>query len=56
MLENTVPRLADKLHCTGCGACAAKCPKKCITMKVRDHVRDANAKVGTTPEKVLEVK
>lgn len=42
--------------CTGCGACAAKCPKKCITMKVRDHVRDANAKVGTTPEKVLEVK
>ena len=40
--------------CTGCGACAEKCPKKCITMKVRDHVRDANAKVGTTPEKVLE--
>ena len=39
--------------CTGCGACAEKCPKKCITMKVRDHTRDANAKVGTTPREVL---
>lgn len=35
--------------CTGCGKCAEKCPKKCITMHVREHVRDANAKVGTTP-------
>lgn len=35
--------------CTGCGECAKKCPKKAITMKVRDHARDANAKVGTTP-------
>ena len=35
--------------CTGCGKCAEKCPKKCITMKVREHTRDANAKVGTTP-------
>ena len=34
--------------CTGCGACAKKCPKKAITMSVRKHVRDANAKVGTT--------
>ena len=34
--------------CTGCGRCAEKCPKKAITMKVRKHVRDANAKVGTT--------
>ena len=34
--------------CTGCGACVAKCPKKCITMDVREHIRDANAKVGTT--------
>lgn len=34
--------------CTGCGECAPKCPKKCITMSVRAHVRDANAKVGTT--------
>lgn len=34
--------------CTGCGECAKKCPKKAITMHVREHVRDANAKVGTT--------
>lgn len=34
--------------CTGCGQCAAKCPKKCIVMDVRDHVRDRNAKVGTS--------
>lgn len=34
--------------CTGCGQCVAKCPKKCITLSVREHVRDANAKVGTT--------
>lgn len=33
--------------CTGCGQCAQKCPKKAITMRVRDHARDANAKVGT---------
>lgn len=38
--------------CTGCGQCAIKCPKKCITMVDRKHVRDANAKVGTTPAKV----
>ena len=35
--------------CTGCGQCVAKCPKKCITMHVREHVRDEFAKVGTTP-------
>ncbi len=35
--------------CTGCGQCVAKCPKKCITLHVREHVRDENAKVGTTP-------
>jgi Na+-translocating ferredoxin:NAD+ oxidoreductase RNF subunit RnfB len=38
--------------CTGCGKCAEKCPKKCITMKVREHTRDAFAKIGTTPEAV----
>lgn len=36
--------------CTGCGICAKKCPKKAITMHVREHARDANAKVGTVPE------
>ena len=35
-------------RCTGCGECAKKCPKKAINMHVREHVRDANAKVGTT--------
>ncbi len=39
--------------CTGCGKCAEKCPKKCITMKVREHTRDAFSKIGTTPEAVL---
>jgi len=34
--------------CTGCGECAKKCPKKAIKLSVRKHVRDANAKVGTT--------
>lgn len=38
--------------CTGCGKCADKCPKKCITMKVREHTRDAFSKIGTTPEAV----
>lgn len=38
--------------CTGCGKCALKCPKKCITMKVREHTRDAFAKIGTTPAAV----
>ena len=33
--------------CTGCGQCAQKCPKKAITLHVRDHARDANAQVGT---------
>ncbi len=33
--------------CTGCGQCVPKCPKKCITLRVREHMRDANAKVGT---------
>ncbi len=42
--------------CTGCGVCAEKCPKKCITMKVREHTRDRNAKVGTTPEAVQTAK
>ena len=35
--------------CTGCGECVKKCPKKAISLSVRKHVRDANAKVGTTP-------
>lgn len=30
--------------CTGCGECVKKCPKKAITLKVRKHPRDANAK------------
>lgn len=34
--------------CTGCGQCVPKCPKKAITLPVRLHVRDANAKVGTS--------
>ena len=38
--------------CTGCGKCAEKCPKKCITMKVREHTRDAFSKIGTTPAAV----
>lgn len=38
--------------CTGCGKCAEKCPKKCITMKVREHTRDAFSKIGTTPATV----
>ena len=43
--------------CTGCGACAEKCPKKCITMKVREHTRDRQAKVGTTtPYEVMVMK
>ena len=32
MLERTVPHLADKLHCTGCSACANGCPKGAIHM------------------------
>ncbi len=27
-----MPQLAPYEHCTGCGACAFKCPKNCITM------------------------
>ncbi len=38
--------------CTGCGKCAEKCPKKAITMKTREHTRDAFAKIGTTPDAV----
>jgi Na+-translocating ferredoxin:NAD+ oxidoreductase subunit B len=34
--------------CTGCGQCVPKCPTKAITLPVREHVRDANAKVGTS--------
>ena len=34
--------------CTGCGQCVPKCPKDAITLPVREHVRDANAKVGTS--------
>ena len=33
--------------CTGCGQCVPKCPKNAITLPIRAHVRDANAKVGT---------
>lgn len=31
--------------CTGCGACAEKCPKKCIKMEVRTSPRDKKAAV-----------
>ena len=34
--------------CTGCGQCVPKCPKHAISLPIRQHVRDANAKVGTT--------
>ncbi|MEA5014472.1 MAG: RnfABCDGE type electron transport complex subunit B [Candidatus Limiplasma sp.] len=33
--------------CTGCGECVPKCPKKCITLPVRRHVRDAKATAST---------
>ncbi len=39
--------------CTGCGQCVPKCPKKAITLPIREHVRDANAKVGTQAESVV---
>ena len=32
MLENTAPHLAPHDRCTGCGACAAGCPKSAIHM------------------------
>ncbi len=32
MQENLIPHLADKLHCTGCSACANGCPKGAIHM------------------------
>ncbi len=37
--------------CSGCGVCAEKCPKKCITMKHADQPRDPKAAVAveTTP-------
>ncbi len=40
------PRDQRGLH--GCGQCVPKCPKKAITLPIRLHVRDANAKVGTS--------
>ena len=42
--------------CTGCGECVIKCPKKCISLRVREHARDANAKVGTTALKTAILK
>ena len=32
MLENTLPQLAPRDRCTGCGACASGCPKGAIHM------------------------
>ena len=32
MLENTMPQLAPRDRCTGCGACASGCPKGAIHM------------------------
>ena len=46
-VENNLARI-DPEKCTACGECVKKCPKKAITLSVRKHVRDANAKVGTT--------
>jgi len=33
--------------CTGCGQCVPKCPKSAISLPIREHLRDANAKAGT---------
>lgn len=30
--ENDLPRLAERVRCTGCGACASGCPRDAITM------------------------
>ena len=56
MDENRHIALIDENKCVGCGLCAEKCPRHCITMKVREHTRDRNAKVGTTPEVVKAAK
>ena len=32
MLETVHPQLADKAHCTGCGACAENCPTGALTL------------------------
>ena len=45
--ERKTPHMVTEA-CTGCGQCAVKCPKNCITLNVRNHVRDENAKVGTS--------
>ena len=47
----TTPKLADKDCCTGCGACAAACPKGCITLEpdsagVRTPSIDGDACIG----------
>lgn len=42
---NGYPILADRAKCTGCGACAAGCPRNAITM-VRDHEGFSYPQVG----------
>ena len=39
----------DEATCTGCGLCAAKCPKKAITMRDRRAPRNKLDKVKKAP-------
>ena len=42
-------RYVDETKCTGCGLCAAKCPKKAITMRDRRAPRNKLDKVKKAP-------
>ncbi len=41
--------------CTGCGECVSPCPKKCITLPVRQHVREPKATASPAPGVRVEV-